>query len=164
MDTLSNIISLLLWLLVGVPVCFLLHELGHASMVLLVTKQKVTFQFGVRGPKREFHFGRLTVLMFFEPTTFLGARYYPENRAELSMSQVFWMALGGPLASLLFTCLFGVLWWVTHTIDPWRGLTLINLVNFLWTVIPQNYPEWQGAQAGIPNDGRQIIQLLKASR
>ncbi len=69
MDTLSNIISLLLWLLVGVPVCFLLHELGHASMILLMTKQKVTFQFGVHGTKREFHFGRLTILIYWEPTT-----------------------------------------------------------------------------------------------
>ncbi|HLO28787.1 MAG TPA: hypothetical protein VK249_06615 [Anaerolineales bacterium] len=163
MDTLSSIISFLLYVLVAVPVCLVLHELGHAGMVLLVSRQKVTFQFGVRGTKWEFHFGRLTILLYLERGTFLGSRYQLEARAELTKSQILWMILGGPLASLLLTILCGGVWWATNRIDPWRGLTIINLINFLWTIIPQHYPEWQGAQAGFPNDGLQIIQLLRSS-
>lgn len=163
MGNLSSIISFLLYLLIAVPVCLVLHELGHASMILLVTQQKVTFQFGVRGPKREFRWQRFTLLIYFEATTFLGARYSLDHREELTRGQDLWITLGGPLASLFFTFLCSIFWWLTSSVDPWRGLTIINLINFLWTIVPQNYPEWQGAQAGIPNDGRQIIQLLRSS-
>ncbi len=164
MEGLSFIITFLIYLLVGVPVCLMLHELGHACMILLLTQQKVTFQFGVRGTKREFRLGRLTILLYFEPSTFLGSRYYLENRAALARYQDFWITIGGPLSSLLFTVLCGVLWWALDGGDPWEGLTLINLANFLWASIPQNYPEWQGAQAGIPNDALQLIQLQRSSR
>jgi hypothetical protein len=57
MDTLSEIISILLWLLIGVPVGLALHEFGHAIMILLLTKQKVTFQFGAQGTKKEIQAG-----------------------------------------------------------------------------------------------------------
>ena len=160
MDTLSQIISILLWVLIGVPVCLGLHEFGHALVILLLTKQRVTFQFGVRGTQREIHLGRLTVHFYFEPGTFLGCRYYLENDTALSRQQIFWITVGGPIASLLLTILCSVLWFTTNNIDPWRGLVVINLIAFLYSSIPGYYATWMGAQAGIPNDGLQIMQLF----
>ena len=46
--------------------------------------------------------------------------------------------------------------------DPWTGSTMINLLMFLNTSIPMHYPDWQGAQAGIPNDGLQLLHLFKS--
>ena len=164
MDILSSIISFLIYLLVAVPVCLVLHEFGHAIMILLLTKQKVTFQFGVRGPKQDIHWGRLTILLYIEPSTMLGARYYYENYAALSRRQVFWITVGGPLASLFFTILCGALWCGANRVDPWRGLALINFINFLYTSIPGHYPKWQGVQGGIPNDALQLVNLFRQAK
>jgi hypothetical protein len=160
-DILSDIISLLIWVLVGWPFCLMLHESGHASMILLLTKQKVTFQFGVRGTKREFQWGRLSILMYFELSALFFCRYRLENKANLSRFQDFWITVGGPLASLLFTILFGALWLGLNTVDPWRGLAIFNLVSFLSSIIPRYNDRWQGVAAGIPNDGLQLVQLIQ---
>ncbi|MFN8444991.1 MAG: hypothetical protein U0175_29665 [Caldilineaceae bacterium] len=160
MDTLSQIISILLWLFIGFPVCLVLHEMGHALMILLLTKQRVTFQFGVRGTQREIRLGRLTIHFYFEPGTFLGCRYHLEDVAALSKRQIFWITVGGPLASLLLAILCSVLWFTTNNIDTWRGLVVINLIAFLYSSIPGYYAKWMGAQAGIANDGLQVVQLF----
>lgn len=163
MDTLSEILSILLWLLIGVPVGLVLHEFGHAIMILLLTKQKTTFQFGTRGPKWEFRLGRLTILIYFEPGTFLGCRYYID-RSELTRSQVFWTLIGGPLASLFFAMLCGVLWWATDATDPWKGMVIMNLIAFLWTSIPGHYARWMSVQGGFPNDGLQLVYLFQQAK
>lgn len=164
MDTLSNIVSLLLWVLVAYPICLWMHELGHASMILLLTNQKVTLQFGVQGTKRELHWGRLIIVLYFEPSALFFGRYLFEDYAALSRNQVFWITIGGPLVSLFLTILGGVLWLPSNHIDPWRGLTLINLVSFLNSSIPRYYDTWQGVQAGIPNDGLQLIHLIQQAK
>jgi hypothetical protein len=164
MEILSSIISFLFYLLVAYPLCLVLHELGHASMILLLTKQKVTFQFGVRGAKREIRLGRLTILVYFEPSALFFCRYRLENKAELTKAQDIGVTLGGPLSSLFFTIVCGVLWWASNGADPWIGFTILNLFNFLNTIIPYHYPKWQGVQAGIPSDGLQLVQLLRQSK
>ncbi len=161
MDTLSEIISIMLWLLIGVPVCLVLHESGHAIMILLLTKQKVTFQFGAQGTKWEIHLGRLTILLYFEAGTFLGCRYHLEDDAALSRQQDFWITVGGPIASLLLSILFGALWFTTKMIDPWRGLVVLNLVALLFSSIPGHYARWMGVQGGLPNDGLQLLRLFQ---
>ena len=163
-DILSDIISLLIWVLVGWPLCLALHEFGHASMILLLTEQRVTFQFGVRGPKREIHWGRLTILLYFEPSAPFFCLYRLENKAELSKSQDFWITVGGPLASLLLTILCGALWLASNQVDPWRGLAVINLVGFLNSSIPRHAEKWQGAAGGVPNDGLQFVRLLQQAK
>jgi hypothetical protein len=164
MEILSFSIRFLLYLLIAFPICLVLHELGHATMILLLSKQKVAFQFGVNGTKREIQLGRLTILLYFEPSALFFCRYRLENKMELSKRQDFGITIGGPIASLLSAILCGVLWWVSNGADPWTGFTMINLAIFLNTSIPTQYPKWQGAQAGIPNDGLQLVQLLRQSR
>jgi Zn-dependent protease len=164
MDTLSSIISFLIYLLVACPVCLILHEFGHASMILLLTKQKVTVQFGVQGTKREIHWGRLTILLYFEPSALFFGRYLFENYAAVSRQQLFWITVGGPLVSLLLTILCGALWFATNTVDPWRGLAVINLICVLNPIIPWHHSRWMGVMAGLPSDGLQLVQLFQEAK
>jgi hypothetical protein len=163
MDTLVWVITSLLYLLVGWPLSLLLHELGHAVMILLFTRQKVVFQFGMRGKTWETHWGRLGVRLYFDASLPFFSRYFVEDYAALSTGQVFWMTLGGPLASLIFTLLFGAAWLATQADDPWRGLAFINLISLLNSSLPRNYEDWQGVQGGIPNDALQLIHLFQKS-
>jgi hypothetical protein len=164
MENLNFLLTFLFYVLVASPICLVLHELGHAVMLLLLTKQKVMFQFGVRGTRREMRLGRVTVLLYFEPSALFFSRYFPENKAALTRGQDVAITLGGPLVSLSSTVAFGLLWQASGGGDPWTGLTIISLVNFLNSSIPRSYPAWQGAQAGIPNDGMQLMELLGRSR
>ncbi len=164
MEALSFILCLAFYLLVACPFSLAWHELGHASMILLLTKQKVTFQFGVRGAPREIHLGRLSLLLYLEPGALFFCRYHLEDRTSLSWRQDFWITIAGPLCSLIFTLLFGALWLASGGVDPWTGLAVINLINLLNSGIPQRDPVWQGAQAGIPNDGLQLLQLIQGAK
>jgi hypothetical protein len=164
MEILSFFIGIFLYLLIVFPLCVLLHELGHAIMILLLTKQYAVFQFGVRGKKHEIRLGRITISINFEPSALFFCRYRLENKQELSRGQDFGITIGGPLVSLVLAVTSGILWWIFKADDPWKGLAIINLIIFLNTSIPTQYPKWQGAQGGIPNDGLQLVQLLRQSR
>jgi hypothetical protein len=164
METLSFVISFFAYLLIAFPICVVVHELGHAIMILFLTNQKTVFQFGTKGVKREILLGRITIQLYFEPSALFFCRYRLENKLALSRSQDFGITVGGPLASLIFGMTSGVVWWLSYIEDPWKGLALINLIIFLNTIIPGQYPEWQGAQAGIPSDGLQLLQLIRQSR
>lgn len=164
METLSFVISFFVYLLFVFPICVVVHEFGHAVMILFLTKQKVIFQFGAQGVKREIQLRRITILLYFEPSALFFCRYRLENKLELSRSQDFGITVGGPLASLIFATTSGALWWISNIEDPWKGLAMINLFIFLNTIIPMQNPQWQGVQAGIPNDGLQLLQLFRQSR
>jgi hypothetical protein len=164
METLSFIVHFLFYLLLISPVCLVFHELGHALMILLLTKQKVLFQFGAKGTKSEIRWGRLTVFAYYEPSAILGARYFLEDYAALSVPQVFWITLGGPLASLLLTILCGTLWLTTSAPDPWRALTIFSLIALLNTVLPRRYDKWQGIQGGLPNDALQLMHIFQRKK
>ena len=112
METLSFFIGFFMYMLIAFPLCVVLHELGHAIMILLLTKQHVVFQFGVRGKKHEIRLGRITILLNFEPSALFFCRYRLENKLELSRSQDFGITIGGPLASLVFAITSGILWWI----------------------------------------------------
>ena len=162
MDSVSFLLTFLIYVFVASPLCLLLHEMGHAVMILLLTRQRATFQFGVSGARRNIRLGRITASVYFEPSALFFCRYRLEEGA-LTRSQSLGITLGGPLASLVSGLLFGLLW-MTAGGDPWTGLTIISLINLLNSSIPRPYPAWQGAQAGLPNDGMQLVRLFQASR
>ena len=165
MEILGEIASFMLYLCIAAPFCLVLHELGHAVMILGLTGQRAAFQFGRRGKEARFSLGRLTAVLHPDPNALFFCRYRLENKAELTRTQDFWISLGGPLSSLLFTALFGGFWWrSTLGPDPWEGLTIINLFNLLVAAVPGRYPEWLTGQAGIANDGLQLVELLGQSR
>lgn len=129
-------------------------------MALLLPNQKVTFQFGSRGNKWETHLGRLTIVLNLE-TGALFSIYHLEKWVDVPLIKHLWIVLGGPFTSLFFTILFGNLGWMYNWSDPWIGFTVINLYNLVNTSLPWNHPKWEGVQGGIPNDGRQVLDLIK---
>lgn len=162
MESLSFVVSFLLYLLIAAPACLAMHELGHAAMILLLTDQRSTFQFGGRGTRREMVFGRLTCVLYPELRALFFCRYRLENAAALTTKQDAAITLGGPLTSLVFTILFGLLWWrFPSGGDPWSGLTMISLFNFLIASVPGDYPRLLTGEAGIANDGLQLVRLLR---
>ena len=165
MGILADIVSFVIYLLIGAPACLVLHELGHAVMILLLTKQRAVFQFGAQGRRREITMGRLSAVLYVEPSALFFCRYRLEDKRELTRNQDLWITLGGPLSSLLFTVLFGLFWrQSTNGADPWEGLTIINLFNLLVAGIPGHYPRWLTGQGGIANDGLQVVELLGQPR
>jgi len=83
-NQMAALLKFLMYLLVVAPICTTLHEAGHAGMILLLTNQKVTFQFGARGTRREIRWGRLTIIVYVE----LGASFCVcrlENRAGMGV-------------------------------------------------------------------------------
>jgi len=162
MEMLSSIVSFILYLCIGAPFCLVLHELGHAAMILLLTEQRSTFQFGTRGGRREFSLGRLTAVLYADPHALFFCRYRLERTGPLTKMQDFWITLGGPLSSMFFTVLFGLIWWRAGVDgDPWSGLTMINLFNLLIAGVPGYYPQLLAGEGGIANDGLQLIRLLR---
>jgi hypothetical protein len=164
MDSLLFILKFLLYLLVAAPLCTAFHEAGHAAMILLLTRQKATFQFGALGKRLEFHWGRLTVIVYLEPIGMSFCVYRLEDYAGLSFKQKLWMTLGGPIASLLGAILCVILNQASNGADPWTVLFLIFLLQFLNTSIPWNYARWQGVMAGRASDGRQVVELYRGAR
>jgi hypothetical protein len=102
--------------------------------------------------------------VYFELSALFFCRYYLENHKNLSKYQDFFITIGGPFTSFLVTVFCGMLWIKSAGADPWSGLVIIYLLNFLNTIIPHPYPSWQGAQGGIPSDGLQLVQLLRHER
>jgi len=159
MELLSFLVRFLFAWLVLMPVSTGLHEIGHAGMALLTTSQQVGFQLGARGKSWSVKLGRMKITCYFEPGAAYG-RYQLEDKSALSYRQDLWITLGGPLMSLLLTILFGSLAWTSGSAALWTMLLIVNLLAFLNTAFPWTYPRWQGIQAGLPSDGRQILQLI----
>ena len=107
----------------------LLHELGHAALAL---------RYGV--PMREinlFIFGGVAVM----------TKESPSAKAE------FWIAIAGPIVSLLLTAAFGLLWlaggdWV-YLAAPVYWLAWINFTLAVFNLIP-----------GFPLDGGRILRAI----
>ena len=162
MEVVSFIISFLLYLLVAAPVCLVLHELGHAAMILALTRQRAVFRFGGQGKGHELRLGRITAVIHREIHALFFCSYRLQDKNALTWNQDLWITLGGPLSSLLFTLLFAAIWWRTATSDPWSALTWINLFNFIISGVPGYYPKVFAARGEIANDGLQIVRLVRS--
>jgi hypothetical protein len=162
MQILSEVVSFGLYLCLGAPFCLVLHELGHAAAILMLSRQRAVFQFGARGRRSVTPLSRISLVLHPDPHALFFCRYRVEDIGQLTKSQDAWITLGGPISSLLFTVLFGVIWWrAGGQGDPWSGLTLINLFNLMIAGVPGNYPRLLAGEDGIANDGLQSVQLLR---
>lgn len=162
MEFVFFILSFLVYLLVAAPVCLVLHELGHAAMILALTRQSATFRFGGQGRAHELRLGRITAVIHRDLHALFFCGYRLQDRKALTWNQDLWITLGGPLSSLIFTLLFASIWWRTGTSDPWSGMTWINLFNFIIAGVPGYYPRLFAAEGGIANDGLQIVRLARS--
>jgi len=152
------------------PVTVLAHELGHAVVPLLATDRPVIVAVGPFRSALRWQLGRLEVRYtpwepFYGTFRFAGAA----DGRRLTVPQQAGSLLGGPLASLLVgvVCLrlgragFG---------PPGPGRQLLQLaaameiVSFLYTIVPIQYGFGWGELAGSYSDGYQLLRLLTGGR
>ncbi|MDQ8204960.1 M50 family metallopeptidase [Pelagicoccus sp. SDUM812003] len=143
-------LGLVYWLGLGVAV--VAHELGHAVMALLVTRQKVSLQVGQPAAGREgsiFTLGRLELRLSPRRFRYGFTRY---DRAAESRARQTWVALAGPAASLLGCGLLAALatntlvgsgWWIL-----WLGLFVSHFRILIVSVWPLEYRP-QGAEGEV---------------
>ena len=144
----------------------LIHELGHASLLLLVTDKNITIQLGQHGKRLRHQFGRLTIVCHVG----LGANfgiYYLEKAGweKIPLTQLIWVHLGGPIASLLLFIIFGSLTvWTKGSVPLYTLFACVNLLHALFTTLPWQYPKWTGLMAGFPNDVLRAWRLIQKLR
>ncbi|MFS0864597.1 hypothetical protein [Fredinandcohnia sp. 179-A 10B2 NHS] len=153
-------IIVFLTILVAGPLIVLIHELGHAIAVLVCSKSFARIFIGdiSSSIKENFKIGRLS---FHFQWAYFGLCAWDK---ELKKWQKIVALAGGPIASLLVTCLFAWLMGRTPEGDLHNMLHVImigNLGMFLLSAFPMFYPKGSGGITGMPSDGLKIWKLVK---
>ena len=149
-------------LLDGVYLGVLLHELGHAAMALLATRQPIAVQVGTSARNVEFGVGRLTVKLGLAGFRYGSTRY---DRSRESIGAQRWVIAGGPLVSLGATVVLGLglgrfeTWsWI------WVALLALFVANFRILIVslwPIEYPAPDGSGERWESDGLDFWRLGK---
>ncbi|OUW18680.1 MAG: hypothetical protein CBD18_02275 [Opitutales bacterium TMED158] len=149
-------------LLDGVYLGVLVHELGHASVALLATKQRVAAQVGTSHRYVSWELGRLRLKLGIAGFRY-GATRYDRDGESLRVQR--WVILGGPLASLLVTVSLGLslqrfeVWsWL------WLALFALFIANFRILIVslwPIEYPAPDGSGEKWLSDGLDFWRLGK---
>ncbi|QQZ08378.1 hypothetical protein [Heyndrickxia vini] len=154
------LIFLLFYILV-IPLCVLLHEIGHGIGVVSTSKSHAYVYLGNSNKENKENF-RLGRLHFHLHWSYVG---YASWEGTLKSRQRATALAGGPIMSLLVAILCGLIaisvpqgelpsffWWTA----------IFNFSQFFVTIIPITYPTWMGAYKGHPSDGLQLIRLLRS--
>ncbi|WP_343840015.1 site-2 protease family protein [Salinibacillus aidingensis] len=161
MESLIDLLIIIIFYTLIIPACVLLHELGHAFGVVLFSKKRATVYLGHnRKGKETFRVGRISFCIKWSSVGFCGWEH-----KEASVFQRVMVFGGGPLVSFVLFSLFFILTF-HHTLHEdfnllCNGIWIFNLINFAVTAFPFIYPKWWGPYAGLPSDGYQIYQTLK---
>ncbi|TYS68129.1 hypothetical protein FZC76_10300 [Sutcliffiella horikoshii] len=150
----------LLFYILVIPICVLMHEIGHGVGVVSFSKHDAHIYLGKRNKENKENF-RIGRFRFHIHWSYVG---FAEWRGELNKRQRIVALAGGPLMSLLLVFLFAG---IAYSLPPsdlsafFWGVCNINLGMVVWTVIPITYPRWMGPYYGHPSDGLQLLRLLR---
>jgi len=158
--------ALLTWLVI-VPLLTLLHELGHACTAIMLTGQRVVVQMGKRPGIVRFRLGKID--FHFRPSALPVGFYEMTDWQRATRQQLAWIALAGPLTSLLLMALCAALAIASYNIDDSlyflsSGAAFIALAQFLFSMSPLRYPRWMGSYAGHWSDGYRSWFLLASKQ
>ena len=155
----ENLVYVIFFLLV-IPICTLLHEIGHGIGVVTTSSSHVHIYLGMKNKnnKENFNLGRMH---FHIQWSYIGFAYWSK---DLNKRQKAFALAGGPIMSLLLTVVFGYLSFFEYEVmlrQLFGWTAIYNVIQFFVTIIPIKYPRWMGAYHGFPSDGLQLIQVLK---
>ena len=149
-------------LLDGVFVGVFLHELGHALVALVATRQRVVAQVGNSAAPLEWKFGRLTMRLGIKGFRYGFTEYDRESESLRTQMAV---ALGGPLVSLLIVALCG--WWVFVTpLGTWLwivgfGFFIANVRIAIVSLWPMRYRPFDDKDEIWLSDALDIWEMRK---
>ena len=164
----NPIVAVVVIVFVFGPLVTLLHELGHASIAIFLTKKPIHVYVGRRPSAHRFKFGRVVVNIGLSLNPIVmtsGLTTWP--REGIGHWGHIFALMGGPWASWHQLLLFN--WLAYHWEGTFEGW-LMNLATFVafsslvLTTFPMQYPAWMGANAGLKNDARHIVDHLRAIR
>jgi len=115
-------------LLDGIYLGVLIHELGHAVMALLVTRQTVKLKVGRSREPFKVNWGRLSMELGIAGFWY-GSTSYDRSRESASTQR--WVVVGGPLASFVATVAFGASLW---QFEPWGWIWIALMAFFVANV------------------------------
>ncbi|WP_186579447.1 site-2 protease family protein [Aquibacillus kalidii] len=161
------IISLLygiIFYLVIIPSCTLIHEMGHALALLLCTKKEIVkihigSGYWDDSNKENIRIGRLRLHFRWG---FVGFCSYSKEEEEIKLWKRMIFLLGGPFASFLSgLAMLLVLNQSSFGHSLLQSIMTFFLVQFAVTFIPMKYPNWMGAYGGTPSDGYQVLAMIR---
>lgn len=138
----------------------LLHEIGHGLGVIVSSKAQAKIYLGNPDEKNTENF-RLGRLYFHINWSYIG---YCCWGSKLNKQQRICSLLGGPAMSLLISlvCFFSA---INISIGDLHSLlwatAILNLSQFIITIIPITYPRWMSGYSGNPSDGLQLLRLIR---
>jgi len=112
-------------LLDGVYLGVLAHELGHAIVALVLTRQNVTVKVGALREVVGFSMGRLTLKLGLKGFRYGSTAY---DRQVESVSRQRWIILGGPSMTLFLTIAFGL---SLFRFEPWGWIWVALMAFFV---------------------------------
>ena len=159
--------GLFLLFLLLLPVMVLLHELGHAIPLMLMTKQRVTLYVGSFGDEQysfRVRLGYLTLWLRYNPWHWRGGLCVTA-KANLSMWQRGIYLVCGSLCSLLISTLllYFVFAYDMHGLLKATGVVaaFIGVADAAWNLTPRKIATRAGKT--LYSDGYQLMQLRKTS-
>lgn len=157
----QKLLSLLVFIFIIGPFCTLLHEIGHGLGALLISQTEVHIYLGknTEHNKETFELGRLH---FHLQWSF--AVGFTHWESGFDKRQKAMAIAGGPIMSLLLFLLFSLLALSVSQRELSQLINLtatFNLIQFVISMFPINYPRWLVGYRDFPSDGLQLLHLLK---
>ncbi|MEK4330398.1 hypothetical protein MKZ24_30170 [Paenibacillus sp. FSL R7-0297] len=157
----TSILSMIIFYIFVVPLSVFLHEMGHATAAISLTKKEVLVCMGSDNPSQQasLRLGRLKIHFTWGLT---GSVSTKNEGAALSKRQIIGIALGGPIVSLLLAVSMLVVYLSVPKSAFIDNLVfaagIFNLINLAVTLVPVIYSA--GPYAGRPSDGYRILAAL----
>ena len=144
------------------PFATLLHEIGHALGVILLTQHSATVRIGEGNRMIRFQFGRMQFKLNLSNSSY-GFCEYARNKTT-RLQQIL-IALAGPLWSLLFCILSLVflLWVNTPLLGRFLSAVFLyaNLYLFVCSTLPMHREKSPNLKSEWESDGYASLRMLK---
>lgn len=166
---LNTAVPILLLLLLGSFVHVLVHELGHATPILIGTRAAVTVyigSFGDAGNSFEWQIRRLKLRIKYNPFLWFRGMCQPHGDFSLHQQQVY-IAMG-PLCSLLLgiiSCLLLMIGLIPGFFRLWLGfIVLFSLLGLLGSTVPVGRQRLTAAGQPVQPDLIAFLRLWRSKR